>query len=192
MSLHLFAVAAANLPLPDVIKGCRSSEWQRKRRRRRRWRRRPFFSLSSSSVWRPGDTHSRLNTVQTQPEWANAWCRDSHQETLCRRIKKLFYQHHLARHLRTLLESERGVWLFPTQRVPTEAEPKRKTVWVPLRGPLDGLGRISKASNDRMMKTKCEGKLKCSCGSEWEADHSRSVTGRSVKPALSELQPPVW
>lgn len=53
MSLHLFAVAAANLPLPDVIKGCRSSEWQRKRRRRRR---RPFFSLSSSSVWRPADT----------------------------------------------------------------------------------------------------------------------------------------
>lgn len=73
MSLHLPAVAAANLLLPDVIKGSWSSEW---------WR--GSFLGRSLPLSGHKETHSGFNTVQTQPEWGNAWCRDSgglHQET---------------------------------------------------------------------------------------------------------------
>lgn len=121
MSLHLFAVAAANLLLPDVIKGGRSSEWQRKRRRRRRWwRSSPFFSLSSSSVGGTGDTHSGFNTVQTQAEWANAWCRDSHQGALSRRIKKAF----LSPSFGLALEDTPWIW-EKTLALPHAADPYR-------------------------------------------------------------------
>ena len=86
-------VAGANLPLLDVIKRSWSSEW---------WRG-PFLGLSLPlSGCRK--THSGFNTVQMQPEWGNAWCRDSGGYTgkLSQWIKKLFY-HHLDWHLKILL-----------------------------------------------------------------------------------------
>lgn len=118
------AVAAANLLLPDVIKGCRSSEW----------RRRPFlgFPLPLSGGTR---RHTRASTLSrrslsgptpdagTLRGWEGGACTRKHSQW----IKKLFYHHHLARHLKTLLECERGIGFAHTAVPQRQSQESRKS-----------------------------------------------------------------